>query len=86
MSAFGGKADIIWSRSDVRFVPEADIRASRFLLCNLIPESHVAGPKSLNRVAETALAFMRRKKQSNLSGNLVHGCFIGDAAKCRASH
>jgi hypothetical protein len=47
MSAFGGKADIALTGSDVCFWPKADIGGSRLLLRKLTPEPHSASRKSL---------------------------------------
>ncbi len=43
MSAFGGKADIVLTRLDVRFCPKADISGLELLLRKLSPEPHFAG-------------------------------------------
>jgi hypothetical protein len=45
---FGSEAtDIGVGPRHVRFTPKADISSSRLLLCNLAPEPHSAGRKTL---------------------------------------
>ena len=45
MSAFGGKADITRTCTDVRFWHKADIGGSGLLSCKLTPEPHFASRK-----------------------------------------